>query len=288
MKHFLVAAAILLTIPAAASADVEPPIGDTVCSAGACMTLEQSDAYEEFSYRAWNMGSLIEPRGVLRRFDGSLAWGSTGCSGIYALGLAFPPGACTPAPGYAAAWEVQRFHRFRKAHPYLVGYVYRYHPLVGDVIDGKTPDALEQYPEWNSADCNPTGENERYMVLYPGLDGTGYIARADAPEGFREACKLLTSDEAAARVAQLIRAQELRDYGRPSVDRTCADVAMSGTEVDVASDGVTCAPARDVLARFLRGAGASRGFRCTKLLRAASCRRVSQVSSRTIIGRWRR
>lgn len=278
--------ALALAAPAVARA-ASPPVGDTICEAGVCMTLEAGDEWTHWGAMQLN-ATPTSPRGPVRTAAGIVSWDWSPCTSVNYPWGPFVPGACTMISCSMESWLVERSNPYRRNDPYLTAYVRRcYENGTSLVIMPKYPDSVEYDARYDSPDCNPTGENESYLMIYPGLDGVGVIANPDtAPPGFREACHLPTTEEAAARVAYLRRIQETRDYGAAGVDRRCTSIGAGGHSVAVTTDGVICTPAHDVLARYLRGGGTSRGFRCARFLRAASCKRVSSYSVRRVVGRW--
>lgn len=291
MKSILITAAILLSIPAAAHADgppIIPPVGAVVCSGSDCMTAQPMDRWTRQSARTINYAPPYDVwNGVVQQPWGGLQWGGSGCSSVNTPTGPFVGGACTIIPGVNATWRVQRFHRYRTSEDYYSAIIDRFYPTVNGlpVIAGRGADTLTYRPQFNTPDCNPTGDNAAWFELYPGLTGLGYIASSDAPEDFADACGLPSRDEAASIVAAHQREQEQRSYGPSGVDRACLGVRIGTSSAAVRSRGVYCGPSRDVLARFMRGAGSSRGFACRRWTATIRC---SRPSGRVIIGRVRR
>jgi hypothetical protein len=280
MKRILVIAATLVVTPTAHAA-VVPPIGDTACGS-ICVTLEASDAPIMQTHRPVNAGPPYDiANGVVRTAAGALQFGGDGCSSVNTPIGPQVPGACTIVFGTAATWQFRRYHEFRRALPYLEVVAPRFHAASTDETLA-WPDTVTHYPERNTPDCNPLGENAAWLVLYPGLDGTGYIAGKDAPEAFRVACGLLTSEQAAQRVAERQAADDARIYGPVEANRRCTPVRT----LYVQTRGLPCGAARQALGRYVTsGQREWRGFRCSKGRGWARC---SRATGRNVIGRVRR
>lgn len=291
MKSILITAAFLLVIPAAAHADgppIIPPIGAVVCAGSDCMTVAATDSWIRQDARTINYAPPYDVwNGVVQQPWGGLQWGGAGCSSVNMPTGPFVGGACTIIPGVNATWRAQRFHRYRTSEDYYSAIIDRFYPTANGlpVIPGKGADTLTYRAQYNTPDCNPTGDNAAWFELYPGLTGLGYIAGDNAPDDFADACNLPSSDEAAAIVAEHQREQEQRSYGPGGVERACPVVRVGQYRFPVRSRGVYCGPSRDILARYMRGAGSSRGFTCRRWTRVIRCARPS---GRVIVGRVRR
>lgn len=289
MKSILITAALLMIITPAALADgpaAVPPIGAVACVDVVCMVADEHDTWTRPSAVLVAFSEPYNiPGSVLLRPDGGWQWGAAGCSSVNLPIGPFVGGACTIVPGQHVGWQAERHHPYRK-DPYFIASFWRYYPARNGapVVPGRYADSLEYHPELNSPDCNPTGDNQALMVLYPGLDGVGYVASSSAPDEFREACRLLTSAEAAERVAELRVFHETQLFGPVGVARSCPSIIASGKRRMVRSSGVRCTPARNVLARYVRANRSTPGFRCSKGATWAKC---SRASGRATVARWR-
>ncbi len=273
MKHLPLVIMIMLAIVPSAFAD-PPPIdpATTACASdGACYPIgDKVSASWGLSFGPTRTDGLL--------FDGA-SYGrkrDLTCASIFVYPLVAPPGSCSVVPGTLAIYIGSLHHEWSKRTFAALTVVHYVH---AGVADWTAPTIDSYHPELNAPDCNPTGSYAEYLEVYPGLSGTGYIGTPDAPQGFKDACHLLTAEEAAASVAAHQAAQLLRDYGPAGVERTCAPVKGKF----IRTVGAYCAPARDVIVRFLRGAAPGRGFVCRKMPKAATC---SRAGGRRVTARW--
>ena len=269
-------AALLLAVPAAAQADgppIVPPYGATVCdTAGTCMTTtEHGDS--------WARGQYLDAV-VVQRPDGGYQLDTAGCGMLNALGLhpsQVNPALCSYVYAKAASWTAQRFHAYRRATPYFDAILWRVYPTRdgAPVLTGYAPDVLTSKPELNTADCNASGENGKWIVPW-GPGPAGFGASEAAPEDFVLACGLPRAGSTSPPPA------------KPAKPQTCAAIVVAKKRVNVTSTSHACASARTILARYMRSGTKTSGWSCSKTAigrtRTTTC---SAATAKKIVGRWR-
>lgn len=278
MKHLpviITVMVVMFTTPASAHAGPVPPIGATLCSeAGVCMTTLATDnpqgSTQYVSYEA------------VQHPSGFVAWGSEGCSSVSTVPF---PGACVTVPCVFTTWTFTRHHVYRSSDWHLRGAARRCFPFRADIaeISVPGPDFVESRPQFDTPDCNPTGDNERWFTSPPDAAGVTHIGMKPsvyAPDDFAAMCGGRESTPPPALVVA----------DPPAKAATCAPIAVGKRKAAVTSLGLACASARNVLARFIRSGVEPRGWVCSRLsagkLRSASCGTPGRAAKR-IVGRWR-
>lgn len=285
----LLAVALLLALPAAAhaGAPVVPPLGASVCAAdGICMTLEATDAVK--LSRTDNLAmSLTGPPGPVQTPAGAITWDRAPCTSIVKPWAPPVAGACTEISCTLGEWELSRFHAYRTSEPYLRATVRRCYPARDDlpVIPAAAPDYLEHRLQFDTPDCNPTGDNEGWVVPW-GPGPHGFAAAQSAPDEFAIACALprigTTAGEGTSGTPPT--------PAPPAKAETCAPIVVAKKHVAVTSVGQACFGARNILAKFMRTGAEPAGWVCSRLAvghaRVASCGTPSKAAKK-IVGRWR-
>jgi hypothetical protein len=302
MKRILLAAALLLTCPASASAALEDGLTTDMLgarqactSAGQCFVLETRDQVNaSWGMRRGYPDQAPDYQSTLLRLGADYFYGSSRCSSVsdpmrYGFSV---PGSCVAVPGTNSIWIVYKRHEFN-ANAYATLTFVLYHSADG-VHDWIAAPSATYDAAKNAADCNPTGTMSHYMELYPGLPGTGYVASAAAPQGFIDACRLLTREQAAQVVATnpTVNPPTIPTTN-PTTAATCAPLTYRRKRVVVASYSVRCTTARTIMARYLTRGIEPRGWVCVQAragrMRTSACGRPARSRARAVrvTARWR-
>lgn len=291
MKILLSTAALLLCVPAAAHArgPVLPPVGASVCTADTCIVLAETDSTVAAHQQAINTSGPPYQQGLLRQ-NGAYHYDSSRCS-IVNLPLGpfnHSPGACYMVPGVHVTWLAKRTHPYRKRSAYMEGYFGRYYSEEGD-HPWRVADSLTYRPELNTPDCNPSGENERWITI---LSDGKFGANADAPEDFRLECGYQRAGQQSTESTESTKPPESTQPAALQTTR-CASVTIPRRRVAVTARGMSCVPARTIIARYIARGIEPRGWICVQAragaARSASCGKAASGRARTVrvSARWR-
>lgn len=302
MKKILATAALLLCCPAAAAgAPIVPPVG----TPAGPYTLEATDSWSQIGSRGSNMALPFDStNGVVRTAAGALQWGSSGCIAVNQPGGPQIGGACTLVPGTIVTWQAKRFHRYRKTQPFLDVTLARFYAAESsEVIPTRANDQVAVHPEFDTPDCNATGDNEGWVVPW-GPGPAGLAAGPDAPDDFAIACALpRPTSSGTGQVSQGTQGddEKITAVAPATAFQRCGRVVpQRGRRAVVVARSVNCRSARNIIVRYARRGIEPRGWVCVTARsgrsRAATCARLQGGKARArqqatsaprITARWR-
>lgn len=272
----LIIAAFLLTAPAAAHAGSGPlPWNKALCNtAGTCVT-----PYEDYA------------SGARPLWTG--AWGTM-----------VPWGLSHDVPGgteYLATFKL--YHPNRRDAPWRnVGILIRY--TDANVLEMPYPATITDTAALNKPDCGrlegvDTGKQPRILDAGPGVGIDAAVTHACWPTTFDANGKWIPPVQPGCDSDGDANQDGVCDskpaVARPvaAVTRTCAPIVHARKRVAVTARGQACAPARNVLARYMRRGFKPQGWTCRTMrngrVRTVSCGTPARARSaaKRIIGRYR-
>lgn len=254
MKTIMIAIAALLILPAAAHAGgIVPPIGAPVCGLGQCLNLEGRD----------------KPTIITNRLIAG-------------------------TPYRLVQWEANRTHKYRTRTPYAHMIISRYFEFAPDGVnlimsDSPYATIIDGYwPERNTADCDPLGENSDLMT-WTGDRGQTLAVKLMTQQDFQDACGLPRENPDAVEPAPPVTVAPPTETVAAKVV-SCPAIVIGKSKAAVTSTGVACFTARNALARFAKSGVEPAGFVCVRIsvgrARAATCAGLGKAAKR-VVARWR-
>jgi len=278
MKRILVIAAALLALPPSAAA--VPDAGQTFCGqirdqanppVPGCVTIEPTDEYKPQAPSGPYSGYLNPATG---KIDSTPA--GAGCSG--------PPYTCTATSWYFVNRQYGRRHQYSTLTWRNVQITWISADGVNVLPVNLRNTSIMDDSRLNKPDCPVVNEGE--------LNGGNPTLLAD-PALLLAVCGITkpTNDTPTGETPT-------NETTTTAPLRRCAAFKHGRKNVAVTSRGVACAPARNLLARFVRRGVEPAGYVCVKVrlgrMVAAKCRKVPSGKARAaakpivVEGRWRR